>query len=164
MSDIPGKPSEVVSPSNAIPVLRIHQLFPIGSQGAQMVFETYCAQDANVIHINRIVDKMEAVASRQLMKGQLAAKKVQLDQAILQQNNMKRDIKTIEEEYRRKQQNDIERGRRNPAPLSEKEQMNKRTVETSMEANEATIVRLKYEITDLMKVIEEGVEERAAAE
>jgi hypothetical protein len=154
---------KVTGPVGEVPVVRIHQSFPLGGQnGAQMVFETYCGQDAEVKVINDIVDKLETVAARQMMKGTVAAKRSQLEQAILQDRNMTRDIRLIEEHYTRKQEADLVRGKRTPQPMSAKEEQDKRTVEQSMLVNRDTIDRLRREIDELLAIIDG--EEKLAAE
>jgi hypothetical protein len=141
---------KVVGPVGEVPVVRIHQSFPLGAPGANMIFETYVPQDIEVKQVNKIVDKMEAVATRQMMKGEL------------QDHNMTRDIQNIEEHYQRKQQKDLADGRRNVVPMSPKEQQDKRTVQQSLEVNRDTIKRLRKEIDDLLQVIDG--EEKLAAE
>lgn len=143
--------------------IRIQQSFPLGGQnGAMMIFETLCPQGCSAKELNELVDKTEAVAARQMMKGQVSAKKAQMEQAILQDRNMTRDIGLIEQHYTKKQEGEIARGRHNPIPMNAKEMQDKRTVEHSMEVNKDTIKRLNEEITELMRIIDG--EEKLAAE
>lgn len=157
-----GKPEEVRSSEGVVPVVRIHQSFPLGGQGAVMIFETYVPQDITVPQVNRIVDKLEAVAGRQMLKGTVAVKKGQLEQAEIQARNMARDITNIEQHYQRKLDEELAAGRRKPSFMNAKELQDKRTVEQSMEVNNDTIARLKKEIAELMALIDG--EEQIAAE
>lgn len=124
--------------------------YPLGGRdGGTLSFETYVAQDADQGDIDVLMDKLETVASRQLLKGVLADKKMRLDQSKEQLASMLADFTRVEKHYTELQEKHFASGRRNPPAVTGKELEHKLAVEQNIQLTKANIDKLESDIQEL---------------
>ena len=143
--------SEEVS-KQTVPVIRASVSYQTG-QNTSLVFETYFAQDEDVSILNKVMDKLEDVATRQMVKGQIVAKRSQLEVTHLQLKAAQEDLERIREKEVKSQEEYAAAGRRTPYKPQASEQMARNNVEQNIKKFTETISRLEGEIGELSVVI-----------
>lgn len=82
------------------PIIRMAMTFKIGSH--ELSFETYVPQETEVKEMNVITDKLEAVATRQMLKGKVSALRQDIDECVKHIEISQTDYNKLVSEQERK--------------------------------------------------------------
>jgi len=126
-----------------------------------LVFETNFLQDVSAEEIGAVVDKVERVATRQALKGEIAVKQSQLALARQQFDTMTRDKARVADRYSRLAQEHTESGRKNPFKLPAQEAQHEETLNTSLATSRDMVERLEREIAQLIGLVDAGLQQAA---